>query len=411
MSTQSLMDIHTALALMQSELAPMTCGEETVVLDAAHGRIVAADVQASINVPPFAASAMDGYAVAAEDGVFRGDPPFELPVQAESFAGAAGVAPLAADAACRIFTGAPMPPRSSAVVMQEDCEPANGRVIVKVRPRLQQYVRPVGHDVPAGAVLLEAGTRLGVFGLARLAACGNTSVRVRAPLQVSIFSTGDELREPGEMLAFGQIYDANRFAIRQLLSGLPVAITDLGILPDDAKAIRDVLAAEARRSHVVLTSGGVSVGAADHVRAVVEELGSLGFWRVAIKPGKPIAYGRIGSAVFFGLPGNPVSTVITLLMLVKPILWQLAGGKPAPSPLVTATLAHAIEHDPGRAEFQRGRLLQADGRSVVSVSGDQSSNRLSSFHSANCLICIPRDCGRLEPGAAVDVLPFGGLLD
>jgi molybdopterin molybdotransferase len=257
---------------------------------------------------------------------------------------------------------------------------------------------------------MPAGTRLSPFQLARLAACGMPQVSVRKPLRLTVFSTGDELRDPGQPLADGQIYDANRLLIRHLLAGMPLQVADLGILPDDPARIRTALAAAAADTDVLLTSGGVSVGDADHVRAVVESLGELRFWRIAIKPGKPVAHGRIGRTVFFGLPGNPVSTVVTLLLLVKPALWWLAGGPSDAPPRMSAVLADAIEHSPGRAEFQRGRLEQRAGAAVVQVCGDQSSNRLSSFAGANCLICVPRHAGRLEAGMQVEVLPFSGIL-
>jgi molybdopterin molybdotransferase len=211
-------------------------------------------------------------------------------------------------------------------------------------------------------------------------------------------------------LGIGQIYDANRFVLTQLLAPMAVAIDDLGILPDDPAIIETTLTAAAREHDVVLTSGGVSVGDADHVRAVVARLGQIEFWKIAIKPGKPLAYGRIGHSHFFGLPGNPVSTIVTFLMLVKPMLAQMTGARRTATLAVTATLEVGIAHEPGRVEYQRGTYSTAGGAVHVRPTSDQSSNRLGSFYGANCLIEIPRESRDLARGDGVTILPLTGLL-
>jgi molybdopterin molybdotransferase len=264
--------------------------------------------------------------------------------------------------------------------------------------------------VARGAPLCEAGRRLGPFDLAWFTACGLTTIDVRAKLRVALFSTGDELRSAGEPLQTGQIYDANRFVLQQLLRDAPVALTDLGILPDDPTRIEATLRDAAAAHDAVLTSGGVSVGDADYVRDIVERLGRIEFWKIAIKPGKPFAYGRIGDCHFFGLPGNPVSTIVTFLLLVKPILAQLAGANAEVPPTVPAQLEIDVAHDKGRVEYQRGTFANVAGKLVVAPTSDQSSNRIGSFRGANCLIEIPRDCGNLARGSNVAILPLTGLL-
>jgi molybdopterin molybdotransferase len=243
-----------------------------------------------------------------------------------------------------------------------------------------------------------------------LSACGVTRIPVVRRPRVAVFSTGDELVEPGEELGPGQIYDANRHLLRLLLSRLPIQLEDFGILPDDPARIRTTLERAAAKTDAVITSGGVSVGDADWVKRIVDEMGALQFWKLNLKPGKPLAYGRIGQAVFLGLPGNPVSAVITTLLIARPVLLRLCGcGYDAP-PAVQARLADPIAHRPGREEFQRGTLNEQNGELRVSVTGDQSSNRLASFAGANCLIRIPKDRGDLAVGERVDVLLLASLI-
>jgi molybdopterin molybdotransferase len=410
MATQNLLDIDVAQARIRASLPVVAATTEQIPLTGASGRIAAENVHAPMDSPPFAASVMDGYAIATQDPAMRGDPPYRLRVEGAHFAGSAAPASLAKDHACRIFTGAPLPARADAVVAQEDCDRDGDDVIVGVAAVPGQHVRPIGHDVAAGDLLVPAGTRLDAFQLARLATCGITRVAVRSRLRVALFVTGNELRDPGTALALGEIYESNRLLVRELLSSMPIVVHDLGIVGDDPAAIRTLLTRAAQEADVILTSGGVSVGDADFVRDAVEALGSLTFWRLAIKPGKPIAHGRIGNAVFFGLPGNPVSTAVTLLLIVKPALWQLAGSPPQPPIRMPARLATRIEHVPGRAEFQRGRVEQRTAGAVVDVCGNQSSSRIGSFDGANCLICIPRDAGAIDAGSTVDVLLLHGLL-
>ena len=383
-------------------------GQELVSLDAADNRVAASDIRAAVDLPPFPSSAMDGIAVATQ--TLAGDPPFELRVAGESRAGHpfTSANQMQTNHCIRIFTGATLPDTCDAVVIQEDCEFFDApRVVVHARPKAGDNVRKVGHDVNAGTRIVSAGERLNAFSIGWLGACGETEVAVAKLPRVRIFSTGDELREPGTELAAGQIFDANRILLRRMLANLPVSVSDLGILPDDPGAIREALSIAAGQADLLITSAGVSVGDADYVTSIVEQLGKLEIWRLRIKPGKPLAFGRIDNSLFFGLPGNPVSTVVTFLMVVRPALLRLCGAADVPSLEVKATLADEIRHKPGREEFQRGTLL---GDMTVRSTGDQGSNRLASLHGANCLIRVPKSQGNLEPGSAVTVLPFSGLL-
>jgi molybdopterin molybdotransferase len=411
LNTREFLGLDEALTLLRTLVAPLATDAESIPLASAVNRVVAETIVASMNVPPFNSSAMDGYAVCSSDPVFATSAPYRLSLQGGSLAGAPFDEPVHINHAVRIFTGAVVPARCDAVVIQEVVERTGDTVILQTRPERGANVRPAGHDVSAGGMLLEAGTTLGPFELAWLTACGERRVHVRPLIRLALFSTGDELRDTGTTLGVGQIYDANRFVLTRLLAPMAVAIDDLGILPDDPAIIETTLAAAAREHDVVLTSGGVSVGDADHVRNVVARLGLIEFWKIAIKPGKPLAYGRIGRSHFFGLPGNPVSTIVTFLLLVKPMLAQLAGARHLPRLAVNATLDVGIAHEPGRVEYQRGIHSTVGGNIHVRPTSDQSSNRLGSFYGANCLIEIPRESRDLARGDGVTILPLTGLLD
>jgi molybdopterin molybdotransferase len=410
LNTRQFLGLDDALTLLRSIVSPVEGPTEIVALADAAGRVLVETIAAPMDVPPFFASAMDGYAVCGSDPIFSGKPPYMLHVEGESRAGSPFAGVPRVNSAVRIFTGAVMPQRCDTVVIQEHVQRHGANIVLQARPIMQTNVRPPGHDIGNGAVLATAGLALGAFDLAWLTACGLTTVRARPKIHLALFSTGDELRSAGDVLQPGQIYDANRFVLQQLLSGTPVVVNDLGILPDDPRIIEATLRTAAAQHDVVMTSGGVSVGDADYVRDIVERLGRIEFWKIAIKPGKPLAYGRIGDCHFFGLPGNPVSTIVTFLMLVKPVLAALAGSASDAPLKVEATLSCDIAHEPGRVEYQRGTYsIDANGVSVQPTS-DQSSNRLGSFRGANCLIEVPRTSGNLARGASISILPLKGLL-
>jgi molybdopterin molybdotransferase len=410
LNTRQFLGLDEALTLLRSIVAPIDGPAEIVALADAAGRVVAETIIAPMDVPPFFASAMDGYAICGDDPIFSTEPPYRLNVEGESRAGTPFADAPRVNHAVRIFTGAVIPPRCDTVVIQEDVHRDGTNIVLQARPITRTNVRPPGHDIARDAVLAQGGLRLGAFDLAWLTACGLTNVRVRPRIRLALFSTGDELRSAGDALRPGQIYDANRFVLQQLLRGAPVAIEDLGILPDDPKIIEATLQTAAMQHDVVMTSGGVSVGDADYVRDIVERLGRIEFWKIAIKPGKPLAYGRIGDCHFFGLPGNPVSTIVTFLMLVKPILSTLSGVSHEPPLRVDATLNCNIAHESGRVEYQRGTYWIHTNGIFVEPTSDQSSNRIGSFRGANCLIEVPRVSGDLAKGESVSILPLTGLL-
>jgi molybdopterin molybdotransferase len=406
---ETRVDLDDALRAILADTRPVT-GVQTIALAAAAGRVLAEDLDAPMNLPPFPASAMDGYALRSGD--VTGPPPHRLAVQGVSYAGRPALAPVPPGACTRIFTGAAVPRDLDAIVIQEDCTRDGDSVLVNVPVTAGDHVRPIGHDVAAGTRLLSTGRRLDAFDVGWLAACGTTSVSVRSRPVVGLFSNGDELAEPGQPLGPGQIFDANRLAIRALLQNLPVQIVDFGIVADNQTDLLRLLREADARCDMIITSGGVSVGDADWVKDAVSEIGTLQLWKLNLKPGKPLAYGRLRRAAFFGLPGNPVSALVTTLMVVVPALQRLCGGEPTPPLAVPATLRGSLLHQPGREEFQRGTLQSmGHGQGLqVSVTGDQSSNRLASFALANCLIRIPKDSGDVSDGSLVTTLPFRGLL-
>ena len=405
MGTETL-DVDLAIEKLGALAQPVAECEE-VELGAALGRVAAEDVAAPIDLPPFDASAMDGYAVRSagldREGAKR------LRIVGRSAAGHPFHASVGDGEAVRIFTGAVLPTGADAVLLQEDARVVQDAVETTAPIRADQHVRHRGHDVRQGATLFEKGKRLGAFDLAWMAACGIRSLQVRRRIRVAVLSTGDELAAPGEELAPGQIYDSNRLALKSLLQQKAVRVDDLGCIADDPAEIRRALRDAAAQADLIACSGGVSVGDADYVKAVVEEIGSLDFWRVALKPGKPLAVGRIGRALFFGLPGNPVSTIVTYLLFVAPTVDRLSGTSPSPPLALPAVLLDAVRHSKGRREYMRGIMRAEGGKIVVRITGDQGSNRLATFADANCLVVVASDVGDLLPGDATQVIPLPGI--
>ncbi|MCB1685955.1 MAG: molybdopterin molybdotransferase MoeA [Pseudomonadales bacterium] len=350
---------------------------------------------------------MDGYALRASSRSAAG--PFHLEIVGSSLAGHPFEGTIADGQCVRITTGAPLPHDADAVVIQENCVRSGDRLLVNVSVAAGEHVREVGNDIHQGDNLLLSGQLINAFDVGWLAACGIERIKVFRRVRVAVFSTGDELQEPGTPLQRGRIFDSNRMTLLQLLRELPVRCEDLGILPDDPQHLRTTLSRAARDNDLILTSGGVSVGDADHVREVVAAIGRIDFWRLNLKPGKPLAFGRINDAIFLGLPGNPVSTIVTYLLVAQPALRLLAGAGAAPVFRYQARLKHRLHHQPGREEYQRGYLVQETRELTVGVRGDQSSNRLGSFSGADCLIRIPAETADLEPGELVEVLPFRGI--
>lgn len=347
----SLMSYDDALAALLEAAVPLAGLERVALLDAG-GRVLADDVVSALAVPPHDNSAMDGYALRAADVAAPG---VRLPVSQRIPAGATGVA-LQPGTAARIFTGAPIPEGADAVVMQERCRTDGDGVLIDELPRAGQNIRRAGEDIDVGAVVLAAGTCLGGAELGLAASIGLAHVAVRRRLRIACFFTGDELREPGEPLPPGGIYNSNRYMLCALLRRAGCEVTDLGIVRDDLSATRDALRRAAADHDVVLTSGGVSVGEEDHVKAAVEAEGRLALWKIAIKPGKPLAYGKIGDADFIGLPGNPVSAFVTYVTLVLPFLRKRQGHAAPTLPARPVPAGFDWPRPDGRLEFLRVRL-------------------------------------------------------
>lgn len=413
--------IDEALDKLRELISPAQQQPEKVAVAEALNMVIAQDTFSPIAVPGFANSAMDGYAVRHSD--LQGDQT-RLAVQGESLAGHPYNGTLAKASAVRIFTGAALPEGADTIIIQENTSrPSANSVLINGNSKAFAYVRNLGHDIAQGSLLLEKGTSLRPFELAAATTSGLTHVNVAPKLRIGVFATGDELKAPGTPLETGEIYESNRVAIISLLQNLPVEITNLGILPDNALATQNALTEAALNHDALITSGGVSVGDADFVRDAIETLGAVDFWRLNLRPGKPFAFGHINTAttdqatkkcLIFGLPGNPVSTIVTLLLLVKPALWHMAGASDAEQSLrqnaVRVPLAQPTAHSLGRHEYQRGRLEYSEGLTRVHTTSDQSSNRLQSFRTANCLFLLPGDVAELTEGDLVEVLPFSGLV-
>lgn len=400
--------LDEALARITAEIRPVE-GFETVALRDGLDRVLHAPIHSTVNVPAHTNSAMDGYALAGAQLPAEGTRRFR--VIGTSWAGRPFNGTAGEGECVRIMTGATVPAGTDTVVMQEQVQRAADEAVIGAGHKPGQNVRRAGEDLAAGEVAIDAGILLRPAHLGLIASLGVGEVRVRRRPRVAFFSTGDELASIGEALGPGQIYDSNRYTLYGMLQRLSVEVIDLGVVRDNRADLEQALLAAAAQADVVITSGGVSVGEADFVTETLDRIGEVGFWTVAIKPGRPIAFGRVAGALFFGLPGNPVSVMVTFYQLVQPALRILAGLDAPDAPLrVTATLASRLRKKPGRREFQRGVLsVTAEGHYTVAPAGRQGSGILRSMARANCFIELPEDCGNVEAGAEVPVQPFAGL--
>ena len=406
-----LMPLDEALQRLLAYAAPLGRSEPVGTFDA-DGRVLAQDVVSALQVPPHDNSAMDGYALRAADA---GTPGAELPVTQRVAAGQFGE-PLAPGSAARVFTGAPLPAGADAVVMQEDTEAlADGRVRINAVPTAGQWVRAAGEDVRRGAVILRKGERLSPASIGLAAGIGLAQLAVAARPRVALFSTGDELVMPGEVppeqMKPGAIYNSNRFFLRALLLRLGCEVADLGIVPDDRAATLAALQSAAASNDLILTSGGVSVGEEDHVKPAVEQLGTLDLWQIAMKPGKPFAYGHVrreagGSAHFMGLPGNPVSSFATFLLLVRPFLLKLQGATRVDVPAMQLRADFDLPRPDKRREFLRARRNAQGG---LDLFPNQSSGVLTSAHWADGFIDHPAG-STIAAGDSVRFIPLAELL-
>ena len=399
--------------LIQARIVPVA-ETERVPLHGAHGRVVAQDVHAPVDLPPFDNSAVDGYAVRHAD--LQADKETTLVVSGRLTAGARANLSLEPAAAIRIFTGAAMPAGADTVFMQEDVTVKDGNVIVPKGLKRGANRRLAGEDAAAGTIVLPSGTVLEAQHIALAAALGLTEIVVRRRLTVAIFSTGDEVIEPGSVREGAAIFDSNRFLLTELLERLGAIVTDLGILADDPDKLSRRLADAATAHDLIITSGGVSTGEADYVRDAVERIGSLVFWRVAIKPGRPVALGVIPlasgqGAVFVGLPGNPVAVFVTFVRIVKPLLRRLSGARPDRLVPLPVRAAFAYKKKKDRREYVRVALKRgADGEIEAVKHPQDGAGVLTSLTQTDGLLEFPEDVTSIEPGARVGFLSYASLI-
>jgi len=410
----SLLPIAEMERLIEAGVGPVAEIED-VSLAAALGRVLARDLVADLDLPPFDNSAVDGYAVRHGDLAHEGET--RLAIVDRVAAGAAAARALGRGEAVRIFTGAPMPAGADTVFMQEDVRVEGGAVIVPPGLKFGANRRLAGEDVRRGAVTLPAGRRLAARDVALAAAVGLAALPVRRRVRVAVFSTGDEVVEPGAPRGPNAIYDANRYLLSGLLTKFGAEVADLGIVADDPVALRKTLAQAAVGRDLVLSSGGVSTGEADHMRTVLEEVGRLVFWRVAIKPGRPVAMGTLpggaaGSAAFVGLPGNPAAVFVTFVRVVRPLLLRLAGAEPDPLVPLPVRAAFSYRKRKGRREYVRVALRAAADGAVEAVKfAQEGAGVITSLTETAGLVELFEDVTTVEPGSTVGFLPYAALAD
>jgi molybdopterin molybdotransferase len=424
MSTQTLDQIAScvagydpnALPVAQAQefiarLVPRVTAVESIALRSALGRVLARDVVSQIDVPAHDNSAMDGYALRGAD--LQADADTVLHVAGTGFAGQNFSGDVRAGHCVRIMTGAVMPEGLDTVVPQEFTK-SDGEQSVRIPANIVRSGdnrRLKGEDLARGSSALRAGRLLRPADLGLLASLGQAEVPVFRKLRVAFFSTGDELRSIGEPLPAGCVYDSNRYTIWGMLQRLGCDVIDLGVVRDDPAALRAAFSEAAASADAVITSGGVSVGEADHTKKIMAELGDVLFWRIAMRPGRPMAIGKIDNAILFGLPGNPVAVMVTFYAFVRDALRTMSGMTEATQPLLRAACTTPLRKKPGRTEYQRGVVTRgADGRWQVAITGSQGSGILSSMSTANGMVVLRHEQGNVDAGDDVDVIPFDGLV-
>jgi len=401
-----LLTVEQVHQQLEQLTTPVT-GNERIDIRAALGRILDEDVISPINVPPYANSAMDGYALNASDLPASGE--ITLTMIGKSFAGEPYKGKVTSGQCIRIMTGAQIAEGTDTVIMQEQVTADGHAITIGSGHSAGQNVRLPGEDMAKGSTVLTTGKLIGPAELGLLASLGYPEVNVKRKVRVAFFSTGDELRAVGEKLEEGQIYDSNRYTLYGMLEKLGVEIIDLGVIRDDEQAIEEAFNHAAEIADAVITSGGVSVGEADFVKLTLEKIGKVDFWKVAMKPGKPLALGKIKKAMFFGLPGNPVSVMATFYLFAQPALRYMMGQHYQQPITVKATTKSLIKKHSGRTDYQRGIARNENGRLVVDGAGMQASHILSGMSQANCFVVIPQMSGSVEAGEEVDVILFEGL--
>ncbi|MCB1925768.1 MAG: molybdopterin molybdenumtransferase MoeA [Gammaproteobacteria bacterium] len=398
------MTVAGARDAIRAALQPLM-HDEVVPIRSALGRVLARDCLSTIDVPSHTNSAMDGYALAGAD--LPSDGVREYPVVATVMAGSRQPVQCGAGECVRIMTGAPMPDGTDTVVMQEQVELVDGqRIRIDARHRAGQNVRQAGEDIAAGSCVFAAGRLLRAADIGVMASLGFGEVSVRRRPKVAFFSTGDELRSIGQPLAEGEVYDSNRYTLYAMLLECGAEAIDFGVVRDDPEALSRAFTEAAAIADVVVTSGGVSVGEADYTKTILERHGEMSFWSIAMKPGRPLTFGKLGAATFFGLPGNPVAVMLTFMQFVRPALRYLASGNWPQTLTVPVASAVDLKKRPGRFEFLRGIIERHDGELRVRPAGAQGSGILTSMSRANCFILLPESCAGVSVGDAVQVQPF-----
>jgi len=403
------MPVAKARELIARFLTPVSAIER-LNIRAALDRVLAGDVISPLDVPAHDNSAMDGYAVRCVDLSTDGE--VTLKIAGTAFAGVPFQGQVKAGECVRIMTGGVVPAGCDTIVMQEHAEAKGDSVRIGGGHQRGQNLRRAGEDLKSGQIALKRGLLLRPAEIGLIASLGIGEVGVFRKLRVAFFSTGDELRSIGTPLGAGQIYDSNRYTIHGMLTRLGCEAIDMGVVRDDPQLLEQAFADAAAAADVVITSGGVSVGEADFVKGLLERLGEVVFWKIAMKPGRPLAYGRIANAHFFGLPGNPVSVMVTFYQFVREALLKLSGRDPVPPlPAFTVPCMSNLKKAPGRTEFQRGVLAQdMSGNWSVRVTGEQGSGILSSMAEANCFIVLPEAQGNVAAGAMVEVQVMEGIV-
>jgi molybdopterin molybdotransferase len=388
-------------------LSPIQDSEKVPVRDAL-GRVLAQNIVPQINVPAHDNSAMDGYAVRFSDLHDKPLKEIGTALAGKPFAGRLG-----AGECVRIMTGAVMPQGADTVVIQEVVKKVKGpdgeRVTIPPGQKKAQNVRYAGEDLSIGQAVLRSGKLLKPADIGLIASLGMGEVQVKRRLRVAFFATGDELASIGEALKEGEVYDSNRYTLHGMLARLGVEIIDMGVVRDAPDQLERAFRQAARKADVVITTGGVSVGEADFVKQLMEKLGEVLFWKIAMRPGRPMAFGKIGDAFLFGLPGNPVAVMVTFYQFVRDALVHLSGRSADPLPLLKAESAENLRKVPGRTEYQRGILFQDQGQWKVRTTGQQGSGVLRSMAEANCFIVLEHERGSVKAGEPVAVQPFEGL--
>ena len=409
-SQPGLLPIADAIAYMQSAIVPVT-DFETVELQAALDRVIAEPIYSAVNIPSHDNSAMDGYAFSSAHATLQQP----LRIAGIALAGHPFKGEIQAGECVRIMTGAVIPANADAVIMQEQVSVEDDLLRLNHLPNVGENIRHAGEDIAINSLVVEQGKRITPLDVGLLASLGVSRVKVFRQIRVVVLSTGDELKPIGQPLQIGELYDSNRQTLFALLSRVNVTVIDGGLVADDPQKIRAAFESAIAEADIIISSGGVSVGDADYTKSVLESLGKINFWKVAIKPGKPFAFGSFVKSQnktcwFFGLPGNPVSAVVTYHQLVLPALRYLAGEKVEPSLSINATAASNLKKQPGRADYQRGILQEISGENIVQSTGNQGSGVLSSIARANSYIFLEQERGSVGKGEKVRVIPFDKFL-